>query len=1540
MRWWPLFLRRRTLGVCGPYGSCVCVGVITSQAREAPLGSCCSCENQGLRCTGPPRTEQGTAERTQDWIQHQNTTTHIESCRQIRSKYPDWNPQALGALRNETDKDRSPRGRSGSGSSSPRHPRSSGSSHRLLRSRSPDKFTRPRSLSRSPRRAVRRSPRRSRSPRRISRISPRYRKTLSGERTSRKTSRTPEKKSSDTFRSGSKTELGKHRNGKSSTAAKRIQTKPESTGLRKPGSESTSARRPGFAARYPSNDCTSPRKSSTSSDRASSKRLPSSSSQKQSSSSTLSKKSGTDGTAKKPVSSTSLEEKSVTPTDESKKSHDKRKPGNMEAVVVTTPAPPPPTPKEAYHSLPWFKNKMDPGTVIHITDLPDDGYTDQDILKVVQPFGKASDILIIRCKNEAYLEMSFREAAIAAIKFSETVPVMINKKRVRLSSVGQKPQPAIVERRVMPVVAQKKEAVKNVPSKKQATFTKPLSDKPPEKSLKPDFSQPKQANKVNPKANVEKVPDVSKSTTAQKIEDTSKDVPGQKMNVKPMKKEVDYGVILVTNFPEKEYTAEEVANLAKPFGGVKDVILLSSHKQAYLQMSQSSAESMIKFYTVFPMSLAGKQLSIKLVPKYKSIKDVERIFADIIEAEESKPRPEIHEEFVHLKNLPKEGYTDLEVAYVGLRFGKVNNYVVIRNKRKAILHLDSAKNARAMYNFLLNYPCNLANTTLKCTLSPKRKPLPGETVIAEESDAGSEVENIDETECAQMVSNGSAKTKLADTNTDHSSASSIQTSNSKPDSKNNELHPAKNIQKGETEEKVVTLSSKPLVKPGVVKKKLIKKKSAVALEPFAKTLKFKRIALKPKVVKKTKPKGIDTVTDQAQGLEDARKINAESASTPELATDRVGLDSQNSADLGLNGGVNQPVTDPKGTVDDGRKTGAKNEVESGNNYQNRSEKIPQKASEKNTNRDQTPVEVRNPSTARSGVSKKGISSNQSSTTVTAKQGGLTQKMTSTKSGEDQKPSSRPDVSITGARNAGKESCAQRSGSSSVSSSTSKPSMSVSRRNTGKSVSTVQEKDGRGGSRSMAKSQERDDRLSTSKDDQNNKSSGKRSPKTARSAEPKESLEDHEMFPFNMDEFVTVDEIVEETVEEETTEKSEEAGKSLKISETVKRNESGKDSAPKDTSSKKRESSTASKQDHSFVTLDEVGEEDAFAAQPEASPEDMKQHQTPINEHKKNQHVGKAPHSVMTLDEVSDEEDFVDGKASGKVQRIATDSRGKRAGLAVGRVKAVEDTKASKASNNGACSLHEEVRTGVKAGVSQMVIDEPVLVTVDEFNEEDDDFMNNLFSEEHQFVTVDEIGDEDDEDDKPHDEMKAAHKSETLNSTKPTSKKGESKKHEGLTSQTEVRPHTRSSTSAKPEERSVDKSTIGKRNLRSESKSPAATPKKRQQVEEMQEQSNLNTAAADHDSKDASKDEVESKRRKLDLPAKLLPYDPKIAVGLEFLIPKTGYFCELCSLFYMDDSSKIKHCKTLRHYNCVEKHMAEQQEIHLTEDSSSAVQEKL
>ncbi|XP_066294780.1 zinc finger protein on ecdysone puffs-like isoform X2 [Branchiostoma lanceolatum] len=50
---------------------------------------------------------------------------------------------------------------------------------------------------------------------------------------------------------------------------------------------------------------------------------------------------------------------------------------------------------------------------------------------------------------------------------------------------------------------------------------------------------------------------------------------------------------------------------------------------------------------------------------------------------------------------------------------------------------------------------------------------------------------------------------------------------------------------------------------------------------------------------------------------------------------------------------------------------------------------------------------------------------------------------------------------------------------------------------------------------------------------------------------------------------------------------------------------------------------------------------------------------------------------------------------------------------------------------------------------------------------------------------------------------------------------------------------------------------------------------------------------------------------------LPPYDPDCAVGQEYVIPITGYFCKLCHKFYKNEASAIAgHCKSQQHYENV------------------------
>lgn len=78
------------------------------------------------------------------------------------------------------------------------------------------------------------------------------------------------------------------------------------------------------------------------------------------------------------------------------------------------------------------------GSVLLISELPEDGYTEEDIKKLFQPFGKVNDVLIVPYRKEAYLKMEFKEAVTAVMKYIETTPLLVNGKNVKVCVPGRK----------------------------------------------------------------------------------------------------------------------------------------------------------------------------------------------------------------------------------------------------------------------------------------------------------------------------------------------------------------------------------------------------------------------------------------------------------------------------------------------------------------------------------------------------------------------------------------------------------------------------------------------------------------------------------------------------------------------------------------------------------------------------------------------------------------------------------------------------------------------------------------------------------------------------------------------------------------------------------------------------------------------------------------------------------------------------------------------------------------------------------------------
>uniref|UniRef100_A0A8C9QBG8 Zinc finger protein 638 n=1 Tax=Spermophilus dauricus TaxID=99837 RepID=A0A8C9QBG8_SPEDA len=616
-----------------------------------------------------------------DWIQHQNTSTHIESCRQLRQQYPDWNPEILPSRRNEGNRKENETPRRRSHSPSPRRSRRSSSSHRFHRSRSPIRYPyRPRS--RSPRICHRfisryRSRSRSRSPYRIRnpfRGSPKCYRSVSPERTSRRSVRSSDRKKAleDVVqRSGHGAEFNKQKHLEAIDTGHSPAQKPKVVSGTKP-----------------------------------------------------------------PVKSISS-----TKSDANLGGHSARKSKNLEDDNL-------PECKQVSGKAVSLQRKLRKeqslhyGSVLLLSELPEDGCTEEDIRKIFQPFGKVNDVLIVPYRKEAYLEMEFKEAITAVMKYTETSPLVIKGKSVKISVPGKKKaqnkemKKKTSDSKKLAASALKKDAdasktVETVTSTSAKTGqTKTSSVKVNKSTGKSTGKKSLEARKagniknkdLNKPVTVPANSEVNTSTEAKAAESAKETISEAALEVTENeavnKESEEMCVVLISNLPNKGYSIEEINNLTKPFGGLKDILILSSHKKAYIEISRKSADSMVKFYTCFPISMDGNQLSISMAPENVNIKDEEALFTTLIKEDDPEANTDkIYSQFVHLDNLPEDG---LQCALcVGLQFGKVNHHIFMNNKNKAILQLESPESAQSMYNFLKQNPQNIGDHVLTCTLSPK-----------------------------------------------------------------------------------------------------------------------------------------------------------------------------------------------------------------------------------------------------------------------------------------------------------------------------------------------------------------------------------------------------------------------------------------------------------------------------------------------------------------------------------------------------------------------------------------------------------------------------------------------------------------------------------------------------------------------------------------------------------------------------------------------------------------------------------------------------
>lgn len=84
---------------------------------------------------------------------------------------------------------------------------------------------------------------------------------------------------------------------------------------------------------------------------------------------------------------------------------------------------------------------VQPSKVIHLRNLPDN-VTDKEVMMLGVPFGTVVNILLLRSKNQAFLEMADASNAAAMLTYYSTVPATVRyvcRLDVCKDCCGQKP---------------------------------------------------------------------------------------------------------------------------------------------------------------------------------------------------------------------------------------------------------------------------------------------------------------------------------------------------------------------------------------------------------------------------------------------------------------------------------------------------------------------------------------------------------------------------------------------------------------------------------------------------------------------------------------------------------------------------------------------------------------------------------------------------------------------------------------------------------------------------------------------------------------------------------------------------------------------------------------------------------------------------------------------------------------------------------------------------------------------------------------------
>ncbi|KAM8799021.1 MATR3 protein, partial [Eudromia elegans] len=162
--------------------------------------------------------------------------------------------------------------------------------------------------------------------------------------------------------------------------------------------------------------------------------------------------------------------------------------------------------------------KPELGRVIHLSNLPHSGYSDNAVLKLAEPYGKIKNYILMRMKSQAFIEMETREDALAMVEHCANKALWFQGRCVKVD-LSEK-----YKKLVLRIPNKGVELLKKDKTRKR-TYSPDSKDSPSDKKSKTDGAQKPESVGTEDKVKEEKPEETAETSGTKSSEPTDQDEP-------------------------------------------------------------------------------------------------------------------------------------------------------------------------------------------------------------------------------------------------------------------------------------------------------------------------------------------------------------------------------------------------------------------------------------------------------------------------------------------------------------------------------------------------------------------------------------------------------------------------------------------------------------------------------------------------------------------------------------------------------------------------------------------------------------------------------------------------------------------------------------------------------------------------------------------------------------------------------------------------------------------------------------------------------